>query len=509
MKVFTAAQIRQIDRFTIEQEPIKSIDLMERASVAIMRAFVKMFSASKPVFVFAGPGNNGGDGIALARLLVLLGYHVKVFILKSERYSSDNAVNIKRLEFQGIVRPQFIANVSDFPSVPINGVVVDSLFGSGLTRSLDGIAKELVSHLNKFSGYRVAIDVPSGLYGEFNPNPNSNIVFRASHTITLQFPKLSFFFPENDKYLGDWQIVDIGLHPNAIGQTISPYFYVDEATAVTLLPQRNRFDHKGVRGHCLAIAGSKGMYGAAIITAKSCLKAGAGLVTLHVPNNALPIIQQALPEAIVSLDSNPEKFSQVALNNKYSAIAIGPGLGKAAVSVEGFKHLLKQAKKPLVVDADALNILADNPEMLSMLPKGSVITPHLGEFGRLFGNYGSGYERVEAAKRVAIKLGIVIVIKGAFSQVVNTDGMVFFNSTGNPAMATGGSGDSLTGIVLSLLGQGLSSINAAILGVFLHGKAADIALKRKGGGTSLASDIATGLSPALADLYGKQDLTNK
>ena len=505
MKVFTSAQIRQIDSLTIEQEPIKSIDLMERASVAIMRAFVDLFSARKPVFIFAGPGNNGGDGIALARHLVLLGYHVKVFILKSDRYSSDNAVNIKRLEHQGIVRPEVIANASDFPSIPINGVVVDSLFGSGLTRPLDGIAKELVSHLNKFSGCRLAIDVPSGLYGEFNPNPNNNTVFRASHTITLQFPKLSFFFPENDKYIAKWQIVDIGLHPNAIEQTFSPYFYVDEATAFTLLPWRNRFDHKGVRGHCLAIAGSKGMYGAAIIAAKSCLKAGAGLVTLHVPSNAFPIIQQALPEAIVSLDSDPEKFSQVVLNDKYSAIAIGPGLGKDAVSVEGFKHLLKQAKKPLVVDADALNILADNPEMLSMLPKGSVITPHLGEFSRLFGNYSSGFERVEAAIRVSKEFDIVIVIKGAYTQVVSPDGMVFFNSTGNPAMATGGSGDSLTGIILSLFGQGLSSLNAAILGVFLHGKAADIALKLKGGGTILASDIVTGLSPALADLNGKQD----
>ena len=269
-----------------------------------MRALVDLFSARKPVFIFAGPGNNGGDGIALARHLVLLGYHVKVFILKSDRYSNDNAVNIKRLEHQGIVRPEVIANASDFPSIPINGVVVDSLFGSGLTRPLDGIAKELVSHLNNFSGCRVAIDVPSGLFGEFNPNPNSNTVFRASHTITLQFPKLSFYFPENDKYIGKWQIVDIGLHPNAIEQTLSPYFFVDEATAVTLLPRRNRFDHKGIRGHCLAIAGSKGMYGAAIITAKSCLMAGAGLVTLHLPSNALPIIQQALPEAIVSLDSN-------------------------------------------------------------------------------------------------------------------------------------------------------------------------------------------------------------
>lgn len=501
MKIFTGAQTRQIDGYTIEHEPIKSIDLMERASVALMQAYVGLYSASCPVSIFAGPGNNGGDGIALARHLVLLGYYVKVYMLKSESYSPDNLINIERLEQQGVVTLSYIASPSDFPQISKNGVVVDSLFGSGLTRPLSEVAEQLVNYLNEQRAERVAIDIPSGLFSENNPCPNENTIFRASVTIAIQFPKLSFFFPENDQYVGQWNVVDIGLHPQAIREISSPYFLVDEQYVFENLPHRNKFDHKGVRGHCLIIAGCHGMYGASIISAKSCLTAGAGLVSVHVPQNGLSIVQQALPEAIVDIDTDKHYFTNANLDEKYNAIAIGPGLGTHKQTIVGFKQFLQKNKYPLVIDADGLNIIARNLELIKLLPQNTIITPHVGEFNRLFGKTDSGYSRLVHAQRFAAQYSIVIVLKGGHTQIVCPNGQVYFNSTGNSAMATAGSGDSLTGIIVSLLGQGLKPIKAAVLGVYLHGKAADLALEAKGGGSIIASDISNALSAALGHFY--------
>ncbi len=503
MKIFTGAQTRQIDGYTIEHEPVKSIDLMERASVALMQAYVGLYSASRPVFIFAGPGNNGGDGIALARHLVLLGYYVKVYVLESSSYSPDSLINIERLERQGVVTLSYIDSPSDFPQISKSGVVVDSLFGSGLTRPLSGVAEQLVGYLNEQETDRVAIDIPSGLYSESNPFPNQNTVYRAAVTIAIQFPKVSFFFPENDQYVGQWVVVDIGLHPKAICEVSSPYFLVDEQYIFDNLPHKNKFDHKGLRGHCLIIAGCHGMYGAAIISAKSCLMAGAGLVSVHVPQGGLSIVQQALPEAIVDIDMNEHYFTNANLDGKYNAIAIGPGLGTHPQTMVGFKQFLQKNKCPLVIDADGLNIIATNLELIKLLPQSTIITPHVGEFNRLFGKTNSGYSRLAQAQRFAAQYSIIIVLKGAHTQIVCPSGQVYFNSTGNSAMATAGSGDSLTGIIVSLLGQGLKPIKAAVLGVYLHGKAADLALEAKGGGSIVAADISSALSAALGHFYNQ------
>lgn len=503
MKIFTGAQIRQIDGYTIEYEPINSINLMERASIAIMQAFVSLYSANCPVFIFAGPGNNGGDGIALARHLGLLGYNVKVYILKSENYSPDNLINIQRLGDQGVVYLSYVESPSDFPQISKNGILVDSLFGSGLTRSLSGVAKQLVDYLNDQKADRVAIDIPSGLFTESNPCPNENSVFRADLTITIQFPKLSFFFPENDQYVGKWNVVDIGLHPQAIREISSPYFLVDDEYVLDKFPRRNKFDHKGLRGHCLIIAGSQGMCGAAIISAKSCLMAGAGLVSVHVPQSGLSIVQQALPEAIVVTDTDLHFFTDSNPDKKYNAIAIGPGLGTHKRTIEGFRRFLQKVHCPLVIDADGLNIIAHVPELMELVPQNTIITPHVGEFNRLFGETNSGYGRLALAQEFATKYSIIIILKGAHTQIVCPSGQVYFNSTGNSAMATAGSGDSLTGIIVSLLGQGLKPINAAVLGVYLHGKAADLALDAKGGGSIIAGDISNALSLALGCFNSK------
>lgn len=501
MKLFRGSQIPEIDRYTIAHEPIASIDLMERAAEAILYDFINRIGANHPVLVFAGPGNNGGDGLALARMLILLGYHVSVYVLPAERYSHDHLENIKRLDAQGIVKINYLRTPSDFPVIPDDSIIVDSLFGSGLSRYLQGIAAQLVLYLNQQQGYRLAIDIPSGLFSETNPSNNRNPVFSAHETISLQFPKLSFFFAENEKFVGHWRVVNIGLHPQAIAEMDSPFYWVDDFFAAGLLLPVSRFAHKGQKGHCKVIAGSDGMYGAAVLCAKSCLKAGAGLVTAHVPTKGVTALQTALSEVMVSVDANETHFTGVNSNSFYDAYAIGPGLGQHAQTADALVKFIENTQSPMVLDADALNLIAQNPILLSQLPKGSVITPHVGEFNRLFGVDGTGYLRMETAMEKAQAHGIVIVVKGAYTQTVGSCGNVYFNSTGNNAMATAGSGDVLTGIIASFLAQGIPPLEAAVLGVFVHGKSGDLARQNNGGGPITSGQITDAIPMAMGELY--------
>lgn len=501
MKLIRGSFIGEIDRYTIEHEPIASIDLMERASVAILKAFVAHHSASNAVFIFAGPGNNGGDGLALARHLVLLGYDVRVYVLQSETYSPDHLINIERLKQQGIVRVSYIEDSKTFPQILANSVIVDSLFGSGLTRYLTGLARDLVLYLNSQHAFRVAIDIPSGLFSELNPSSNTNPVFCAHQTITLQFPKLSFFFAENDAFVGDWIVVDIGLHPQAIHDIDSPFFLVDVEQITQLMPCRSKYDHKGDRGHCQIIAGSSGMYGAAILSAKACLNAGAGLVSVHIPSDGLLVMQQALPEVMAQVDAHKEHLSAVDYSDRYTAHALGPGIGTHEDTVAAVTQFIETADKPIVVDADGLNIIAQNPSLLGQLPKNSIITPHVGEFRRLFGNDQTSYSRMETAQEKAAEHQIIIVLKGAHTQIVSPNGDVYFNATGNSAMATAGSGDALTGIIAAFLAQGLLPLNAAILGVYMHGIAGDLAFEKNGFGPIRSGNIVDAIPLAMGELY--------
>jgi ADP-dependent NAD(P)H-hydrate dehydratase / NAD(P)H-hydrate epimerase len=500
MKVFTCSQIRHIDSYTIKHEPIASVDLMERASVGLMSWIAKRYSSNQPFFIFAGPGNNGGDGIALARLLISIGFNVVLFILRSDNYSTDNLENQNRILSQGFITPVFINSSNDFPNIPQSAIIVDCLFGSGLTRPLEGIAASLVVFLNSLNAHIIAVDIPSGLFGEDNPTPNPNPCIRATVTLTLQFPKLCFFMPENFQFTGQWHLVDIGLHPQVIADTSSPYNYIDSSIVQKISIKRSRFDHKGVFGHCLLITGSYGMMGASVLAANACLRTGAGLVTVHVPRLGYSIIQQSVPEAMVDVDDNDWIFTNLSSLEKYTAIGIGPGLGTEARTVKGFINLISSVKCPMVIDADGINILAQSPELLNQLPANTILTPHVGEFNRLFGTTGSGNERLSIALEMSAKYNIIIVIKGAYTQVVCPNGNVFFNSTGNPGMATGGSGDVLTGMITSLLGQGLSPINAAIGAVYLHGKAGDIAAESISESSLKASDIIDGIGKAIMSI---------
>lgn len=505
MKVFTTSQIRQIDRLTIETEPIPSIDLMERASSALLSWFVSNISATKKIYLFAGPGNNGGDGLALARMMIGVGYWVEVYILDAPSFSTDFQINLERLNSQGVVKYHLIKGKNDFPSIDGNSIIVDALFGSGLSRPLAGIAAMLIDFINESKSKIIAIDMPSGLLGEENPVPNNNPIIKADLTLTLQFPKFSFFFPENSQYVGDWHMLPIGLSIKAIDETESSYYFVDDLHITSILKKRNKFYHKGNFGHCLIVSGSYGMMGAAVLSSSACIKTGAGLVTAHIPKAGYEILQQSIPEVMANCDENDNSFSNVSLSSRYSSVGIGPGIGKSNLAVKGFSKLLKEINSPLVIDADGLNILSENRELMNHIPFMTIITPHPGEFDRLFGISDSGYNRLQIAIRESASRNIIIVLKGAHTQVICPNGKVFFNFTGNPGMATAGSGDVLTGIITSLLGQGYDPVSSAILGVYLHGLAGDLASQAKSQESLSASDIINYIGDAFKLILSKKD----
>ncbi len=496
MKFFSAEQIRDIDAYTIANEPIASIDLMERASDAMFGWIAKNLPASNKYIFVCGPGNNGGDGLALARMMFFAGYNIEVCYLNSSWYSVDFSANLSRLKKTNIDLNEISVEL-DFPIFTQNDIVIDALYGSGLSRPIDDIGAKLVQIINQSGAYVVSVDIPSGLFSNENPYPNANPVVRATVCLTLQFPKLSFFFVENEQYLNRWQVLPIGLHPRVIEEKMTPYYFIDKADILSILKPRTVFSHKGTYGHCLVIAGSYGMIGAAVLCTKAAVKSGAGLVTVHVPKCGYSIVQQSVPMAMCKVDKNEHFITSILDIDKHSSICIGPGLGTNPETVKVLEKLISDIKVPLVIDADALNIISENKALLSSLPENTIITPHPGEFDRLFGKSISGFERLNRAIKMAKQCKLIVVLKGAFTQIVNSDGCVYFNSTGNAGMATGGSGDVLTGVIGGLLAQGYLPLNAAKLGVYFHGLAGDIAKINLGETALSAQNIEESLSLAI------------
>jgi len=495
-KVFTVDKIRLADQFTIENEPIKSIDLMERAAKTCTDWILERMTEGKSFAIFCGPGNNGGDGLAIARLLGESDYEVRVFILDSERYSADFKINKDRLQVPVIT----IKAEGDFPELKKQEIIVDALYGSGLSKLLSGVSAKLVKHLNEQNVLKIAIDIPSGLFADKSSISKNAIHFQADYTLSFQFPKLAFFMPENDAFVGDWQVLDIGLSHEYIKKTETPYYFIESLTAKELIRPRTKFSHKGSFGHGLLIAGSLGKMGAAVLAGKAALRSGAGLTTVHHPNSALSVIPSSVPELMTSIDENETVFSKIPDLSNYTAIAIGPGLGTAKQSQNAFKMLIQESKLPLVIDADALNILAENTTWLSFLPKHSILTPHIKEFERLVGKTDNDFDRLEKQIEFAKKHQLFLILKGAHTCIVSPDSKVFFNSSGNPGMATGGSGDVLTGILLGLKAQNYISMHASILAVFIHGLAGDFAAENKGQTSLIAGDIVDSISDAFLSL---------
>ncbi len=510
MKILRAETIRDADAYTIKHEPVKSIDLMERAASRCFdwlyqnapKLFPKSITEEKDwlFIVVSGTGNNGGDGLVIARLLQRNGYNVEILIVGDEtKGSKDFETNLGRLG-KGAKAVKRILQDADLDKLPDDAIIVDAIFGTGLNRPVEGLALEVIKWINRSHSTVVSIDMPSGVFEGDNAANTAEGMVRADHILTFQTPKLSFFLSENSAFIGRVEILDIGLHPTFLAEAETKHHLLLEAEAKLMREQRVRFSHKGTYGHALIVGGSKGSYGAAMLTSKACLRAGAGLVTAHVPAGASQIAHLSVPEILVSADVEEEEISGLPDLSAYAALGIGPGMGQGEAATRVLKILIQEATIPLVLDADALNILSENKTWMAFLPKGSVLTPHPGEFRRLIGEKLSHYESMERQLEISIKHGIYILLKGAHSSLSTPEGKLIINSTGNPGMASGGMGDALTGMITGLIASGYGAGTAASLGMYVHGRAADMALTNQSHESLIATDLIAYLGPAFQSL---------
>lgn len=485
MKIFTAEQIKKCDQYTVSHEPILSIQLMERAAETCVDWISENCKNHRNFAVFCGNGNNGGDGFAIARMLYSKGFDVDVFISGPKAKFSENAnINLKDLkEISGIAIKDF-KEASDY-RFDKRTVIIDALVGTGLSRNLEGEFKDLVDLLNSKSNAKISIDVPSGLFSDGITDENATI-FKTDYTLSFQFWKKSFLHPETGKYTGKVQILDINLSRDFISEEETNDFVIHEMVKKIFKP-RNEFSHKGTFGRATIVGGSYGKIGAVVLATKSALKTGAGLTFALAPKCGYEILQSSNPEAIF-IEGGNDFVNNFEIDEK-SVYGVGPGLGTDEETATGFLQFLQDYAKPLVLDADALNIISNDKKNLKLIPKRSIITPHPKEFERLFGTTESSFDRLQLAKDKAKEHDIYIILKDHHTQVVTPEGNVFYNITGNSGLAKGGSGDLLTGILTSFLAQKYSEEHAAILGVWFHGKAAGFASKKYSKESMLPTDV--------------------
>lgn len=492
MKILTSEQLHELDNATCEAQEIDSLELMERAANAVSCEIISRFLPSQRIVVIAGPGNNGGDALATARMLIEQGYkRVEIFLFNvHNRLSHDcNEERKKLITIEGVDFTEVILEFTP-PYLSKSDVVIDGLFGSGLKEPLQGGFQSLANLLNSSGAYIVAIDIPSGMFGEWNSNVRRRDVVHADLTLTFQLPRLSFFFEDNAPLLGEWQLLDIDLDEDKIRETQSDYRYVDRRSIRPLIHKRLPFSGKRDYGSALLFAGSTGMMGAAVMCARATLKAGAGLATVHSANRGIDIVQTAVPEAMFEPDRNEHFIADMKIYHDHQVVAAGPGIGTKDQTINALESMLKNVKCPLLLDADALNCISKRPSLLALLPQNTVITPHAGEFDRLFGEQKSSEDRLRKAIEMARHYNIIIVLKGHYTATVSPTGRVCFNSTGNAGMATAGAGDVLTGIIAAFMAQGYQPERAALIGVYIHGLAGDLAAADLGEFGMTAGDIA-------------------
>ena len=483
-KLFTGKQIKEIDNQTIIRQKITSEALMERAVNNLKPHIVKELSKDKHIYIFCGIGNNGGDGLVLARLLQP-DYQVSCVIVPfSKKSSADFESNFSKLQKTSVEIIEF----SEDTKLEINGndIVIDAIFGTGLSRPASGIAKQAIDFINNSGAKILSIDIPSGLYADRSNTPVDPIV-KADMVYSFQFPKISFFFPENAGYVKAFEIVDIGLDTNVIIEMPTNYFMQTPAVE-NMLKKRPKTGYKNTFGHALIVGGSYGMIGAPVLASKAALRIGAGLVTNFIPRCGYPISQTYVPEVMTLTDNGNKYISNIEVPDKITAIGIGMGMGTKIKTQKALKKFLKNNTRPLLLDADALNILALNPKWLKYLPENSILTPHEGEFKRLAGAWNNDSEKWQKLKEFSTKYQVITVLKGAYTLI--SDGEFFYiNPVANPALATAGSGDVLSGIITGLLAQGYQAMEAALLGVFLHGQTAEKYVKKYRDYSMIASDI--------------------
>lgn len=502
MKVFSSTQLRAWDKFTIENEPISSIDLMERAAVRIVEKLSAEISLGQEIKIFCGTGNNGGDGLAIGRLLHQGGWRPKIYLVGDEtKRTTEVNDNLNRLLSIKLV-PETITTLNDLPIIKAGDVVIDALLGLGTNKQVVGVLAEAITQINESGATIYAVDLPSGLLPDDLHQPEFHTIIRATKTYTFQLPKKAFLCAKNVTFIGEMELVDIGLSSRFYKKTPTDWVFLDAGELKPRIPKRSQLSEKRDFGSSLIIGGSLGMMGALVLAAKACLRSGSGLTSVFVPSEGLNILQRAVPEAmaIASLD---EHFHCTAIDeiSNYSSVAIGPGLGMNEKTADLVSAVLKKSSVPLVIDADALNHIA-RKKLLNEIPKGSLITPHAREFERLFGPFPTEDEVLRVQLRFSMDLRIYILRKGMFSLLTTPEGLIFVNSTGNPALAKGGSGDVLLGLITGLFARTKSIESAAVCGVFIHGLAADILLETSHEECLTSLDLVMTLPAAFRKVFG-------
>ena len=495
MKILTPSQLYEADRLTIEKEGITSWQLMERASLSAVDSIRNLTKKEAKICVLAGIGNNGGDGLAIAYHLHTSGYHVEVVILKyAESYSKDCQINLDRLKNETEVDIKILQDDKIDFSTPT--VFIDAVFGIGLNRKMPDFVEEIIKSVNHFNAFKIAIDVPSGLFLS-SLTPEDAVVFKADHTLTFQCPKLHFFLPHFGNCVGKVTIIDIGLDKRFIEKSQTSNFYADRRFVKLLLQPRERFTHKGTYGHVLLVGGQKGMMGCMVLSSKSAIRSGAGKVSTVVPKCGIDILQSSSPEVMVIPSHKANHISEVEIPFEPSVIGIGMGIGQSQDAEAALIFFLNHTKKPMLIDADGLNIIANHKDLLKKLPSKSILTPHQGELARLIGQWSDDLDKIEKLKTFSADHDLILVSKDAYTFVVYND-EIYINSTGNAGMATAGTGDVLSGLIAGLLAQGYTPLNASILGVHIHGLSGDIYASNYEQNTLIASEVIENFKAAFS-----------
>ena len=498
MKIFSLNQIRQADKYTIERQNISSDQLTERAGKVAFDWIQRQLGESKVgIHVFCGVGNNGGDGLVIARYLLHFGYSVSIHVVNfSDHRSEDFLTNFDRVK-EDNVWPQLLLEDTELPEISPNEIVIDAIFGIGFNRPPIAWVVKIITHINKSKAFVLSIDIPSGMY--LDKATKGDAVIQSDYTLSFQFPKLAFTLPETGWFTKYWQVLNIGLDPKYIETEKPLAVFVDKFEVLQRYRPRDKYSHKGTFGHALIIGGSYGKIGAILMCSEASLHAGAGLVSVFTPQCGYQIIQSSFPEAMVVTDSQNDYIQHIHFDMDPTVIGIGPGMGTHIRTVEAFSNFLKQNKRPMVIDADGLNILAEHQQLLDYIKGRAVLTPHPKELERLIGSWSDDFDKLNKMKEFSKKYQLILLVKGAHTITVFEDQM-YVNSTGNPGMATAGSGDVLTGIISGLIAQGYSLLDATILGVYIHGRAGDLAVLRSGVEALTATDIIDFTGDAFLDL---------
>ncbi|MBA4348461.1 MAG: bifunctional ADP-dependent NAD(P)H-hydrate dehydratase/NAD(P)H-hydrate epimerase [Thermodesulfovibrio sp.] len=518
MKVVTSDEMREIDRVTIEKYGIPGPVLMERSGLAVALRVKELYS-SKKVVVLCGSGNNGGDGLVAARNLHNMGFRVNILIFAPKDALSPDCKAQYEIAKKIGVPVEFRKGIN---RRDIHGsVVIDAVFGTGLSRIVTGEIAKIFTLLNNSDTHVISVDIPSGISSDTGKILGQAI--KADFTITFGLPKRGHYLYPGAEYTGKLFVEDIGFPDGLLSSNKIKVDLIEKEFITGLIPQRPKYSHKGDYGHVLVVAGSKGKTGAALMTAKACMRSGAGLVTIGVPESLMNVFQRRVTEEMTlplpddgrgMLSANSINTILDFASKKADVVAVGPGIGVSSDTEKIVVELVKKSPLPIVIDADGINCLKGRRSVLKNAKSPVILTPHPGEMARLLSQKSGDrsqksevelrkeieQDRINMAVSFAKGTGTYVVLKGVPTIVSVPEGNAYINTTGNPGMATAGSGDVLTGIIASLMGQGLNPVDASILGVYLHGLAGDIAAKKKGEHSLIASDIINSLPAAFSDI---------